>query len=204
MNANARIEQFKKMTDSDPENELGHFSLGSAYLEAGRLDDAVISLRRALEINSKLSKVYQILGDAYQQAGKHAEAIDVLTRGVAVAEQQGDRMPCDVMVGQLRALGAPVPNLKSTTEATAHESGTSGGAAFRCARCGAPTGQLPKRPFKGALGEKVLAQTCAACWREWILMGTKVINELGLVLSTPEGQQVYDQYLVEFLQIEPA
>ena len=33
-------------------------------------------------------------------------------------------------------------------------------------------------------------------------MGTKVINELGLILSSPAGQQAYDQYLVEFLQLE--
>ena len=33
-------------------------------------------------------------------------------------------------------------------------------------------------------------------------MGTKVINELALVLSRPEGQRAYDQYMLEFLQIE--
>ncbi len=33
-------------------------------------------------------------------------------------------------------------------------------------------------------------------------MGTKVINELGLVLSTPAGAQSYDQYMLEFLQLE--
>ena len=35
-------------------------------------------------------------------------------------------------------------------------------------------------------------------------MGTKVINELGLVLREPECQTTYDQYMVEFLQLEEA
>ena len=33
----ARIEQFRKMADADPENELGHFSLGRALFDAGSL-----------------------------------------------------------------------------------------------------------------------------------------------------------------------
>ena len=33
-------------------------------------------------------------------------------------------------------------------------------------------------------------------------MGTKVINELGLALSSQEGQDAYDQYMIEFLQLE--
>ena len=73
---------------------------------------------------------------------------------------------------------------------------------FQCARCGQPHGQLEKAPFKGALGEKVGTHTCQSCWREWIGMGTKVINELGLALSSQAGQDAYDQYLVEFLQLE--
>jgi Fe-S cluster biosynthesis and repair protein YggX len=63
---------------------------------------------------------------------------------------------------------------------------------------------LTKAPFKGPQGEAILNRTCSTCWQEWIRMGTKVINELGLVLSTPSGQETYDQYMVEFLQLEDA
>ncbi|RME36264.1 MAG: hypothetical protein D6788_11940 [Planctomycetota bacterium] len=104
---------------------------------------------------------------------------------------------------RLQELGAAVPALKSETtrEAAPAETGASA-AGFSCARCGKPTGQLPKPPFKGPLGEKIHRHVCNTCWREWILMGTKVINELGLVLSRPEGQQAYDQYMIEFLMLE--
>jgi len=197
-----RIRQFQQMTDSDPENELGHFSLGKACLEAGRYADAAASLTRALELNPAMSRAFQLLGEAHDRAGDRARAVEVVTRGVTVADAQGDRKPRDAMMEMLRSWGAAAPSLppKETAAESTPDDGTA--AAFRCARCGSPRGRLPKAPFKGALGEKVLARVCAPCWREWIPTGTKVINELGLVLSTPQGQRAYDQYMVEFLQLE--
>lgn len=204
MSEDTRIKQFKQMAEADPENELGHFSLGKAYKEAGRFEEAVESLKRALELNSKMSKTYQLLGEAYESAERRDEAIEVTTRGVAVADELGDRLPRDAMASALKEWGAPVPTLKGTDDAaTATETaGGTSASGFRCARCGRPDGQLPKAPFKGALGERVLELTCTGCWREWIPMGTKVINEMGLALASKEGQDTYDQYMMEFLQID--
>ena len=73
---------------------------------------------------------------------------------------------------------------------------------FKCLRCGRPDDQLTSAPLKGKLGEKVLAHSCNTCWQEWVLTGTKVVNELGLALSTPAGQDAYDQHLTQFLQLD--
>ena len=73
---------------------------------------------------------------------------------------------------------------------------------FSCIRCGRPDQQIEKAPFKGALGEKVHANVCKGCWQEWIGMGTKVINEMGLSLASPEAQTAYDQQMVEFLGLD--
>lgn len=199
----SRIQQFKQMAEADPENELGHFSLGKAYLDADRPADAVGPLSRALELNGRLSKAYQLLGLAREQAGQREEAIEILTRGVTAADEQGDRMPRDAMVEMLKQWGATVPELKSgeaTDEAPSGESADSPG--FRCSRCGRPTGKLEKPPFKGVMGAKIFDHACSTCWREWIPMGTKVINELGLTLSSPAGSKAYDEYMLEFLQID--
>jgi Fe-S cluster biosynthesis and repair protein YggX len=197
MDQDQRIKQFKQMAEADPNNELGHFSLGKAYVDAGRPAEAVAPLRRALQLNPMLSKVYQLLGDALDRDRKRPEAIEVLTRGVTVADEQGDRMPRDAMAGVLRGWGAPVPPIKTGDRpAEAAATGTSA-QGFHCSRCGRPDGQLPKPPFKGPLGQKIFDNVCTGCWREWIPMGTKVINELALVLSTPTGQQMYD-----FLQLD--
>ena len=69
-----RIEQFKKMASDDPKNELGHFSLGRAYLEGEKLDEAVASFRRVIELNANLSKAHQLLGTALVKQGKGSKA----------------------------------------------------------------------------------------------------------------------------------
>jgi len=203
MGDDPRIQQFRKMAQDDPDNELGHFSLGKAYLEAGRYKEAIGPLNRVLELNAKLSKVYQLLGEAYDKDGQRDKAIEVMTRGVAVADEQGDRMPRDAMAETLRQCGAPVPAFKraAAVESTGGPAGQSS-AGFTCSRCGRPGGQLERPPFKGPLGQKVFESVCTSCWREWIPMGTKVINELGLTLASQAGQDAYDQYMIEFLQLE--
>ncbi|MBI1825765.1 MAG: Fe(2+)-trafficking protein [Planctomycetes bacterium] len=192
------------MAKEDPDNELGHFSLGKACLDAGMPKDAIAPLARAIELKATLSKAYQLLGEAHDRAGQRAKAIDVLTRGVKIADAQGDRMPRDAMAKMLRDWGAPVPEFKSASAggSTAGDTGSVSATGFHCTRCGRPTGQLAKPPFKGEIGSKIYDHICQSCWREWIGMGTKVINELGLVLSTQSGQQAYDQYMLEFLQLE--
>ncbi len=198
-----RIQQFKQMAEADPDNELGHFGLGRIYLDTGRYGEAVAPLARAVELNPRMSKAYQLLGEAYDKTGERTKAIEIMTRGVTIADEQGDRMPCDAMVKTLVEWGAQVPALKDSRRADA-EIATGGPSTpgFRCSRCGRGAGRLEKAPFRGALGERILSNVCSACWREWIPMGTKVINELGLVLSSTAGQQAYDQYMLEFLQIE--
>jgi len=199
-----RILQFKQMAEADPTNELGHFSLGKSYLERGSHKDAIAPLSKAIELKPTLSKAYQLLAAAYDLSGQRDKAIETLTKGVRVADGQGDRKPRDEMATMLRDWGAAVPEFKAAALGDAISSTGAGTttAGFRCSRCGRPEGQLPKPPFKGPIGARIFASTCQSCWREWIPMGTKVINELGLVLSTPIGQQTYDQYMLEFLQIE--
>lgn len=203
MSDDPRIQQFRTMAEADPNNELGHFSLGKAYMDTGGFAEAVGPLSRAIELNARMSKAYQLLGEAYRKTGQDEKAVEMMTRGVGVADEQGDRVPRDAMVKALTEWGAPVPALKEAAGAQppgAAEGGPTSG--FACARCRRPTGRLEKAPFKGSVGQKIYDNICVTCWREWIGMGTKVINELGLALSTPAGQQTYDQHMLEFLQLE--
>ncbi len=82
---NTRIEQFKKMAEADPENELGHFSLGKAYLDAGMLAEAIQPLRRAIVLNRNVARVYELLATALLAQNKREEAIQQLKHGVEVA-----------------------------------------------------------------------------------------------------------------------
>ncbi|MGA3067415.1 MAG: Fe(2+)-trafficking protein [Tepidisphaeraceae bacterium] len=194
----ARIEQFRKMAEADPENELGHFSLGKAYLDAGNSAGAIVSLRRVIELNPNLGKAYQFLATALLKEGKSAEAIELLTRGAEIAAARGDFAPKNEMVRMLKELGAPVP--ASVAAAGAPQQAVGEGQVV-CNRCGKTAAKMASAPFSSALGKEIHEKICAACWREWIGMGTKVINELRLPLSDPQAQKIFDQHMKEFLNL---
>ena len=56
-------------------------------------------------------------------------------------------------------------------------------------------------PFSSPQGKIIHEKICHDCWKEWIHMGTKVINELRLPLSDPTAQKVFDQHMIEFLNL---
>ena len=49
-----------------------------------------------------------------------------------------------------------------------------------CSRCGAKGPALERAPLPGPFGRQVLESVCAACWREWLGMQVKFINEYRL------------------------
>jgi Fe-S cluster biosynthesis and repair protein YggX len=194
-----RIEQLRKITEADPNDELAHFSLGVALLQAKQPAEAAKNFQRVIALNSKLSKAYQHLGAAQEAAGQTQLAIETWTTGYRVAHRQGDVMPMKVMEQMLKKHGASVPAMAEQKDKPVAGATMTG---FRCRRCGGGGPPLKERPFKGELGEQVLASVCADCWHEWIGMGTKVINELRLPLYDPEAQRLYDQHMKEFLMLE--
>lgn len=193
---NARIEQFRKMAEADPDNELGHFSLGKAYLDAGMTAPAIQSLQRVVEMNPNIAKVYQLLASALLKENRKPEAIERLTKGVEIATARGDMMPKNEMVKMLTELGAPIPASAASAPAQSVGEGQ-----VLCSRCGRVGRKLPGPVFSNDLGRQIEQKICADCWREWIHMGTKVINELRLPLADPQAQKIFDQHMREFLNL---
>lgn len=195
--SNARLEQFRKMAEADPNNELGHFSLGREYLAAGMDEPAIQSFQRVIELNPNISKVYQLLATALQKQGRKDDAIARLTEGVKIAQSRGDVMPRNEMVKMLQEMGAPVPAEATAAAAPAQV----GEGQVLCKRCGRIGRKIPGPPFRNAFGQEIYENTCADCWREAIGMGTKVINELRLPMSDPQAQKMWDQHIREFLNL---
>ena len=190
-----RIEQFRKMAADDPNNELGHLSLGRELLRAGKPAEAAESFKRTLELNDKFSKAYELLGQALRDLDRDKDAAVVLKRGVEVAAERGDRMPREAMERQLTEMGEEVPQIAATRQVEVGEG------QVLDARTGEPGQRLPRQPMKGTLGKVVYDNVSAASWREWIGMGTKVINELRLPLSDPKARQTYDEHMIDFLHL---
>lgn len=199
MTGRDKIVQLRKLIEQNPNDELANFGLGSALLEAGEDREAAACLQRVLAVNGRNSKAYQLLGEAQKRCGDTALAIQTLTNGCRVAQRQGDMMPMKAMAELLRELGAEAP---STEKPASEQPRPDGEGGFRCRRCGGMGPRLKQRPFKGPLGELILAGVCEACWKEWIAMGTRVINELQLPMHDPQAQEVYDREMKEFLMLE--
>ena len=195
-NAN-RIEQFRKMAEADPNNEIGHFSLGREYMAAGQDEAAVQSLRRVIQLNPNISKAYQMIGQSLLKLNQKDEAVKVLTDGVKTADARGEVLPRNEMIQLLKDLGAPVPELAAKQIAEVQV----GEGQVLCKRCGKIGNKLPGPPFRTPFGQEIFEHTCGSCWREAIAMGTKVINELRLPLADPAAQRMWDQHIREFLNL---
>ena len=196
MDLEQRIAQFENMAQADPENEMAHFSLGGAYAQAGRHNDAAASYLRATEASAKFSKAYQLAGQAMIDAGEPERAQTVLLKGYEVAARNGDLMPKNAIAELLEKLGVAPPEAEGAAPEPEIPEG-----AFIDRKTGKPGTQMPKPPFKGPLGEWIHANVSQQTWKEWIGQGTKVINELRLDLSREEDEQAYDRYMREFLEI---
>jgi Flp pilus assembly protein TadD len=58
-----------------PDYADAHINLGSALLQAGRLDEAISHLQKALQLNPGYAKAHNNLGNAFLQKGNVTEAI---------------------------------------------------------------------------------------------------------------------------------
>ncbi len=196
MDLNDRIAQFENMAQADPENDMAHFSLGTAYKQAERPADAAESFIRCYSLNPAMSKAYQLAAECLLEAGETDRAVAVATEGYTSAAERGDFMPRDAMGKLLEEQGAEVPHVEVDEEKIAV------GGDFVCARTGQPGTQMEKPPFKGPLGEWIRENITRETWQAWIAQGTKVINELRLDLSDEEDGATYDQHMREFLGVD--
>jgi Fe-S cluster biosynthesis and repair protein YggX len=198
MDINARIAQFENMVQpgADPDNDMAWFSLGGAYVQAGRHADAARAYERCFSLNPAMSKAYQLAGKALLDAGQKDRAVAVLTEGYKVAAAKGDFMPKKAMGDLLASAGAPIPETSAAAPTDA------AGGDFMCRRTGRPGHKLPKPPMRGRIGQWIYDNISAETWDQWIKQGTKVINEMRLDLSRDDHAAQYDQQMYEYLGMD--
>lgn len=195
-----RIAQFETMVrpEADPTNDMAWFSLGGAYSDAKRFDDAAKAYAQCIVINPAFSKAYQMQGKALIDAGNTAGAIAILTQGYEVAAKKGDRMPQKAIGELLTQLGVPLPEIKKPEARTpGADAGT-----MTDRKTGRPGTPLAKPPMRGPIGAWIQANITAETWDAWIRQGTKVINELRLDLSKESDSETYDRHMYEYLGLD--
>jgi tetratricopeptide (TPR) repeat protein len=104
-----KIAQFENLVAHNSKDALSRFTLGRAYLEAGRADEALRVLEELLALEPEHTAAHVQLGRACEAAGKLARAIKTYTRGIELAQRKGDLHPRNQMQERLAALTGPAP-----------------------------------------------------------------------------------------------
>jgi Fe-S cluster biosynthesis and repair protein YggX len=76
----------------------------------------------------------------------------------------------------------------------------------QCTRCGNEREALPNPPFRAgtkleALGREVQEKICKACYKEWLDMSVKLVNETRMDTTDPRGQQLWLDQMRAFLNL---
>ena len=99
-----RIERYQKVIELDPHDVLGYFSLGSALMDAKRLEGAREAFEKAISVAPEHSPSYFNLGVVLESLGKIEEACKIYEKGIQVADSRGDMIPLKKMEARLRML----------------------------------------------------------------------------------------------------
>ena len=196
MQAADKIAAFRNMAESDPDNELAHFSLGKLLAEAGEAARAEAPLRRAIELKPEYTVAYRWLGESLVALDRKTDALEVLEKGWRLANERGEFQPRDAIQALFEKLGESPPQVERAAPPTPTEVGPDQVLCSRCQRVGA---RLASAPFSSDLGKRILEKTCQNCWREWMGVSVKVINEYRLNMASAEADTVYENHLREFL-----
>jgi Tfp pilus assembly protein PilF len=85
------IPQLEKLLGTPRDGALLRYSLGLEYAKAGDKDKAVQYLRDAVERDPLYSAAWKVLGKTLSESGKTEEALIAYEKGIAAAQQKGDR-----------------------------------------------------------------------------------------------------------------
>ena len=196
--AEERIAQWEQMAREAPD-DMAYFSLANAYKDADRLEDAQGAFAKAIELNPGMSRAYQLSGQVLIQLGKEDQAGPLLTQGYTVAAERGDVMPQKAIGSLLEKLSLPIPEVRDATELKKEVEASGDTVLDR--RTGQPQNRLADPPMRGPIGQFIYDHFGQTTWNEWIGQGTKVINELRLDFSNDQHQDVYEQHMLEWLQV---
>jgi tetratricopeptide (TPR) repeat protein len=86
----SKIASFEKMLAAGQDSALLRYSLGNACQAEGRVDEAIVHLARAVEMDPGYSAAWKAYGKVLAAAGRREEAGRAFSTGISVAEENGD------------------------------------------------------------------------------------------------------------------
>jgi Tfp pilus assembly protein PilF len=100
----ANSEALEKLLASGKDSAMLRLSLGNIYLEQQETQKALEHLLRAIELDSQYSAAWKALGKTYVAIGDNSKAVATYTRGIAIAEDKGDKQAAKEMQVFLKRL----------------------------------------------------------------------------------------------------
>ena len=85
--AASRIDTFRQMLESDPDNALVRFGLANEYLKAERYEEAIDALNNYLQRADDEGAAFGMLARAYEKVGMRDEARESYMRGIEAANK---------------------------------------------------------------------------------------------------------------------
>lgn len=89
--------RFEQMLASGRETALLRFGLGAEYLKRGDAQRAADHLARAVALDPNYSAAWKLLGKALTDAGRKVDALAAYRKGIAVADERGDKQAAKEM-----------------------------------------------------------------------------------------------------------
>lgn len=84
-----RIEVFKQMLESDPENTMVMFGLAKEYEKLNQNEEVISLLENYLAKADDEGNAYGMLAKAYEQSGNRAKAVETYKKGIEVSLKHG-------------------------------------------------------------------------------------------------------------------
>lgn len=81
---------MRELIDKDPEDGSGWLGLGKHLIDLGRAAEAVVALRRAVELQPDHTAAHRDLGRALLESGNPMEAAEVFAHAIGLAEKKHD------------------------------------------------------------------------------------------------------------------
>jgi Tfp pilus assembly protein PilF len=102
-----RIHDLLELVAEEPDDAMLRLMLAKEYLTADDAAAALPHLERAVTLDPGYSAAYRELGVVLDKLGRTADAAEVFTRGIAVADAAGDLQTAKEMTVFLQRLTAP-------------------------------------------------------------------------------------------------
>ena len=84
-----RIEVFKQMLESDPDNTMVMFGLAKEYEKIGQMRDVIDILEDYLAKADDEGNAYGMLAQAYEKSGERDKARSIYEKGIEVSMAHG-------------------------------------------------------------------------------------------------------------------